>query len=80
MAALNLSSVPDELYERIRALADAGERTVEEEAVGLLSRAVGRERPRRSVSEILKWIRENRIVLPPGTPDSVELLREDRDR
>ncbi len=80
MAALNLSSVPDEVYERIRAMADARKRTVEEEAVGLLSRAVGRERPRRSVSEILKWIRENRIVLPPGTPDSVELIREDRDR
>lgn len=31
--------------------------------------------------EILDWIAANRIKsLPPGTPDSTEMLREDRER
>lgn len=37
--------------------------------------------PGSSMREVLDWIAANRIqTLPPGTPDSVEMLREDRER
>jgi hypothetical protein len=32
------------------------------------------------VKEILDWIAANRVTPPPGTPDSTEMLREDRAR
>jgi hypothetical protein len=32
------------------------------------------------VRAILDWIAADRITLAPGTPDSTELLREDRER
>ncbi len=34
----------------------------------------------RSVREILAWIAANRITPAPGTPDSTDMLREDRER
>ncbi len=80
MVALNISSIPNELYERIRTLADARRRSVEEEAVELLLRAVDQEPVPGSQAELLKWIWEHRFAPPPGTPDTVELIREDRDR
>jgi hypothetical protein len=30
--------------------------------------------------EILDWIAAHRVTPPPGTPDSTEMLREDRER
>ncbi|MHB1423999.1 MAG: hypothetical protein ACYC3I_12550 [Gemmataceae bacterium] len=56
--------------------------TSEEIIVHILNEAVPRERTeeRQRVREILDRIRQNPIVPSPGTPDSVELLREDRNR
>ena len=34
----------------------------------------------RSVKEILESIERHRITPPPGSPSTLELLREDRDR
>src|SRR5262249_38684694 len=40
----------------------------------------GKEKPRTEVLEILDRMWRNSIVPKPGTPDSLELLREDRER
>lgn len=34
----------------------------------------------RSVRDVLAWIAANRMTPAPGTPDSTEMLREDRER
>jgi predicted transcriptional regulator len=82
MAALHLQKVPEELVQRIERLAERVRQTPEEVIVRLLEEAVPCERAeqRQRVREILDQIRQNPIVPAPGTTDSVELLREDRNR
>jgi antitoxin FitA len=79
---LHLESVPEELYRRIEQLAAAEHVPLTEEALRLLQDAVTRKpaHSARSQREILDNIVRNRYAPIPGTPDSVELLREDRRR
>jgi predicted transcriptional regulator len=82
MSALNLGNVPDELLQRLQRLAEREQRSTAEAAVHLLTEAVAREEAaeRARVEATLSWIQNNRITPPPGTPDSTEMLREDRER
>jgi predicted transcriptional regulator len=82
MAALHLQHVPEDLLQRIERLAEREQQTPEEIIVHLLEKAVPRQgaEERQRVREILDRIRQNPSVPTPGTPDSVELLREDRNR
>lgn len=85
MPVLHLENVPDELYRRIERLAAAEQRSVTEETLRLLQEAVtlkptAGNMTGRSQGDILDWIIRNRFAPVPGTPDSVELLREDRNR
>ena len=80
MPVLHLQEVPADLYERVRQLAAAHKSTPEAEALhllqqGLLSQPVGQ-----SQADLLADLRRRSFTPPPGTPDSVELLREDRGR
>lgn len=84
MAILQLNNVPDDLYQRIEQLAANDGVPVPEETVRLLVSAVGQQplqaKPRQDVHAILEEIRRNQIRPAPGTPDVVEMLREDRER
>jgi hypothetical protein len=82
MAALHLQNVPEDLVQRIKRLAERVRQTPEGVIVRLLEEALPCEgaEQRQQVPEILDRIRQNPIVPTPGTPDSVELLREDRNR
>lgn len=82
MAALHLQNVPEDLVQRIKQMAERVRQTPEAIIVRLLEEAVPRDgtEQRQRVPEILDRIRQNPIVPTPGTPDSVELLREDRNR
>jgi antitoxin FitA len=82
MPALHLDNVPDELYGRIEQLAAAEEIPLTEATLRLLRQAVEASRPasRANVLLLLEEIRRNRITPAVGTPDSVDLLREDRGR
>lgn len=82
MAALHLQNVPEVLVQRIKQLAARERQTPEEWIVRLLEEMVPHEgtEQRQRVREILEYLRQNPIVPTPGTPDSVELLREDRNR
>jgi hypothetical protein len=82
MPALHLQNVSEDLVQRIKRLAERVRQTPEEIIVRLLEETVPREgtEQRQGVREILDRIRQNPIVPTPGTPDSVELLREDRNR
>jgi predicted transcriptional regulator len=82
MATLHLHNVPEDLVQRIERLAKRSRQSPEATVVQLLEEAVPRDlaEERKHVREILDRIRQNPIVPTPGTPDSVELLREDRNR
>jgi plasmid stability protein len=82
MATLHVRDVPDELYERIRKLAQAKNRSLSAQVNTLLARAVADEEHRQSQAELLAEARRLResIKWDPSFPDSTTLLREDRDR
>jgi plasmid stability protein len=80
MPVLHIEEVPSEMYERIRQLATAHNRTLEAEAVSLLRQGLLSEPAGKSQAELLADLRRRSFTPPPGTPDSVELLREDRGR
>ena len=82
MPVLHLADVPDELYRRIEQLAAADRLPLGEETLRLLRQAVNLNSPvaRANVLPLLEEIRRNRIMPAPGSPDSTELLREDRRR
>jgi plasmid stability protein len=80
MPALYLADVPAEVVDQLRQLATAHQTTVETEAIALLHRQLHAQSPRRSQAELLAELRRRSYTPPPGTPDSVTLLAEDRER
>jgi hypothetical protein len=80
MPVLHLEDVPADLYARIEELAAAHKRSVASEAVRLLRHGLGADAGGRSQADLLAEMRRRSFTPPPGTPDSVELLREDRER
>jgi plasmid stability protein len=82
MSVLPLEAVPHEVFERIRQSAAVHNRTVSAEVVRLLQRGLHEEEKeaRAAHAAALTDLRQNRWTPPPGAPDSVALLREDRER
>lgn len=83
MATLMLTNVPDDLVRAIELRAKQNNRSVSNEAISLIREGLRiREREERELESKI-WpdlIRRQKWTPPPGTPDSVDLLREDRDR
>jgi len=75
MPVLHLDAVPNDLYDRLQQLARVRRTTAEVEAVRLR-----REGILATQADLLADLRQRTFVPPPGTPDSVELLRENRQR
>lgn len=82
MPTLHVRDVPEEMYERIRRLALARNRSLGAEVVTLLDKALAQEEIRQSQAKLLTGIRRRRQKKPPNpkVPDSLVLLREDRAR
>jgi hypothetical protein len=80
MPILHLADVPNEMYERLQRLAEMHQRTLEAEALSLLSRGLLPDMFNYSQAELLSDLRRRSFTPPPGAPDSVDLLREDRER
>jgi antitoxin FitA len=82
MPVLHLDNVPEELYQQIEELAQEHHQSPTNEALDLLEDAVRRQKKseRLNVAAMLEEIKRTRYPLAPGTPDSVEMLREDRNR
>ena len=82
MSVLHVEHVPDDLYHRIEKLAISGGVSIGEQTVQLLQRAVNGQTSLApgEVLALLAELRRSAIVPAPGTPDSVDLLREDRER
>jgi len=82
MPILHVRNVPDDLYTRIQRLANAKNRSMSAQVIRLLDQAVQTEEARRSQTRILAGIRRRRVSYTrhPSAPDTVALLREDRER
>jgi hypothetical protein len=80
MPVLHLENVPNEVYERLQQLATAHRTTLETETVVVLHRLLLAQPLYRSQAELLADLRRRSFTPPPGTPDSVAMLAEDRER
>lgn len=80
MPVLHLDDVPPPIYERIQKLAVAHKRTAEAEALALLEQGLLAQAAGCSQAELLADLKRRSFTPPPGTPDSLEWLREDRGR
>ena len=80
MHTLHVRSVPNDLYEDLRNLAQQRQRSLSAQVILMLDRALAEERQRSEQSKILAEVRRRRFIPPVDAPDSVELLRQDRER
>lgn len=80
MPTLHVRNVPQELYERVQQRALEENRSISAEVISLLRSAL--EPVERPQARVLESIRRRRFYRPAdvGAPDSVALLREDRER
>jgi predicted nucleic acid-binding Zn ribbon protein len=80
-----MTQVVQEILQRIEQLPEA-ERLLLEQQLAEAKRkrqaldARGQEQPHRSQAELLADLRRHSHTPPAGTPESVELLRQDRER
>ena len=82
MAILHVRNVPKYMYQRLRRLASARNRSLGAEVILLLQEALRQEQARRGQTQLLANIRRGRYVYHRKlrVADSVALLREDRER
>lgn len=83
MPILHVRNVPERIYSRLQQRAEAQHRSLSAEVVSLLDEALDAEDIRAAQADVLERMRRHRRTFRPaeaGAPDSVTLLREDRDR
>jgi len=82
MPTLHVRNVPEELYKRLQELAEKENRSLTAEVIALLESAVKQRESRKGTAKVLERIRQRsqKIKLPAGWVDAVELIREDRNR
>lgn len=79
MPTLYVREIPDKVYAQSRRIAQAQGRSLSAYVVTVLEQAIEDEQVRRRRSKALANIRRRRRPLPPGAPDSVEIIRRMRD-
>ncbi|PIG92862.1 Arc family DNA-binding protein [Gloeocapsopsis sp. IPPAS B-1203] len=80
MANLSLRDVPEELYQRIKEIADQERRSVNQQIIVLLEQSLQQKRSR---SEVLASIAQRNATIAKRvgiTPDSAQMIAEDRQR
>ena len=82
MAILHVRNVPEPLYREIKKLAEEQKRSFNSEVLQLLENAVHEQQAVCEWKKVLTSIHKRRLrkKIRAGIPDSVTLLREDRDR
>ena len=80
MSILHVRNVPQDLYLRLKQRAETQRRSLSAEVITLLEWAI--EEVERASELSLESIRRRRFFEPAsvGAPDSITLLREDRER
>ena len=80
MATLHVRNIPDELHARLLELAASRNLSLSAEVARLLEQALEEEALRASSRTVLAEMRRRRFTPPRNAPESVSLLREDRNR
>jgi len=80
MATLHVRDVPKRMHDELRRLARAEHRSLRAEVLELLEAALAQKRERQRMSKVLADLDRLRFKLPPGSPTTDEMLREDRAR
>jgi hypothetical protein len=80
-----MTQVVQEILQRIEQLPEADRLLLEQQLAEAKRKrqaldARRKDQPRRSQAELLADLRRRSYTPPPGTPESVELLRQDRER
>ena len=78
MTQLSALEIPDDLYTQIQGMALSQSRSINEQIVALLKRALDLETQRQNQAKILQEIHQARWGPPAIAPDSVTLLRKIR--
>jgi plasmid stability protein len=79
MASLQIVDMPDDVYEALAERAQMEQRSVEEQAIADLARIS--EVAARRAHAAIEWLRHAEpLVRDEDALDSVQLVREDRDR
>lgn len=78
MACLNTLEIPDDLYAQIKGMAQSQARSIDEQVLALIEKALAVEKRKQHQSNILSEIYEARWTPTQSIPDSVELIRENR--
>lgn len=76
MAQLTVRNVPDEVAAALKARAAREGRSAEAEHRRILEAALRPE----PAEDFFEAVRALRVKLPPGSPSTTDMIREDRDR
>jgi hypothetical protein len=79
MPTLYVREVPEKVYGEVQRIAQEQGRSLNAYVITLLEQAIDEEKRRRQSAEALERILRRRRLLPPGAPDSVEMIRRMRD-
>ncbi len=79
MPTLYVRNVPNGVYRRLQARARRNSRSLNAEALDILSAAAAREPRETAIVDRLREIARE-IDLPPDAPKPEELIRQDRER
>ncbi|MHB8652564.1 MAG: FitA-like ribbon-helix-helix domain-containing protein [Terriglobia bacterium] len=82
MPNLTVREIPKDIYKRLKENARRNQRSLNAEIVAILNDEDGWIRRRREIAAVLPELDKARAELArkyPNAPDSVELIREDRD-
>ena len=80
MRPLNVQGVPDDLYNRLTALARTNQMSLDAQVITLLNRALAGDTRRPEQAQVLAEIRRHRFTPASTAPDGTALIREDRER
>ena len=80
MPTLHVRRVPEDLYDRVRQLAQLRNRSLDAQVVTMLYEALGEEEQHKDQARALTSIRRRRFTPPKKAASSLDLLREDRQR
>jgi plasmid stability protein len=81
MPLLQVRDMPEDLYEKLSQVAKADNRSIAQETIVLLRKALNLTEERISRrKQLLEEIRRNPLSNSESFPDPAELIREDRDR
>lgn len=79
MATLYVREIPEDIYQAAKDIAAERNLSMNAYITALLNEAVEREAQRARAKQAIENIRRNRIKLPKGAPDPVQIIREARD-